>query len=83
VLLDYSVFDAIRGGFERVVFIIRKDLESDFREIVLARLEGKVKFEFPELIAQRRVDAKEYREFHHVKNAKEYRKLSSRKDSMI
>jgi NDP-sugar pyrophosphorylase family protein len=45
VLLDYSVFDALRGGFAGVVFIIRKDLESDFREIVLARLEGKVKYE--------------------------------------
>jgi dTDP-glucose pyrophosphorylase len=45
VLLDYSVFDAIRGGFEKVVFIIRKDLENDFREIVLARLEGKVKYD--------------------------------------
>ncbi|MDR1802924.1 MAG: hypothetical protein LBQ94_04900, partial [Treponema sp.] len=45
VLLDYSVFDALRGGFASVVFIIRKDLEKDFREIVLARLEGKVKYE--------------------------------------
>jgi len=45
VLLDYSVFDALRGGFEKVVFIIRKDLEEDFREIVLARLEGKVNYE--------------------------------------
>ena len=44
VLLDYSVFDALRGGFSSVVFIIRKDLEKDFREIVLARLEGKVKY---------------------------------------
>jgi hypothetical protein len=44
VLLDYSVFDALRGGFTGVVFIIRKDLEKDFREIVLARLEGKVKY---------------------------------------
>jgi NDP-sugar pyrophosphorylase family protein len=45
VLLDYSVFDALRGGFASVVFIIRNDLEKDFREIVLARLEGKVKYE--------------------------------------
>ena len=45
VLLDYSVFDALRGGFEKVVFIIRKDLENDFRETVLARLEGNVKYE--------------------------------------
>ena len=45
VLLDYSVFDALRGGFEKVVFIIRHDLEKDFRETVLARMEGKVKYE--------------------------------------
>jgi dTDP-glucose pyrophosphorylase len=45
VLLDYSVFDALRGGFEKVVFIIRHDIETDFREIVLARMEGKVKYE--------------------------------------
>ena len=45
VLLDYSVFDALRGGFEKVVFIIRKDLEKDFRETVLVRMEGKVKYE--------------------------------------
>ena len=45
VLLDYSVYDALRGGFERVVFIIRKDLEGDFRELVLSRMEGKVKYE--------------------------------------
>ena len=45
VLLDYSVFDALRGGFASVVFIIRKDLERDFREVVLARLDGKVKYE--------------------------------------
>ena len=45
VLLDYSVFDAIRGGFGKVVFIIRHDLEKDFRETVLARMEGKVTYE--------------------------------------
>jgi hypothetical protein len=45
VLLDYSVFDALRGGFEKVVFVIRHDLEKDFRETVLVRMEGKVKYE--------------------------------------
>ena len=44
VLLDYSVFDALRGGFGKVVFIIRHDLEKDFRETVLARMEGKVDY---------------------------------------
>jgi NDP-sugar pyrophosphorylase family protein len=38
VLLDYSVFDAKRAGFEKAVFIIRRDIEKDFRELVLARI---------------------------------------------
>ena len=45
VLLDYSVFDAIRGGFEKTVFIIRHDLEKDFTDLVLNRMKGKVKYE--------------------------------------
>jgi dTDP-glucose pyrophosphorylase len=45
VLLDYSVYDALQGGFEKVVFIIRRDIEKDFRELVLARMEGKVRCE--------------------------------------
>jgi choline kinase len=38
VLLDYSVFDAKRAGFGKAVFIIRHDIEEDFRELVLARI---------------------------------------------
>ena len=38
VLLDYSVFDAKRSGFVRAVFIIRKDIEADFRELVIRRI---------------------------------------------
>ena len=45
VLLDYSVFDAVKSGFEKIVFIIRHDIEKDFRELVLARMESKVKCE--------------------------------------
>ena len=44
VLLDYSVFDAMRGGFKKAVFIIRRDLEKDFRETILGRMEGKIKY---------------------------------------
>ncbi|MDR0447772.1 MAG: hypothetical protein LBH07_03800 [Treponema sp.] len=40
VLLDYSVFDAKRSGFGKAVFIIRKDIEADFREFVLSRIAG-------------------------------------------
>jgi hypothetical protein len=38
VLLDYSVFDAKRAGFGKAVFIIRHDIEADFRSIVLSRI---------------------------------------------
>ena len=45
VLLDFSVFDALRGGFKKVVFIIRRDIEDDFRDVVLSRMKGKVNYE--------------------------------------
>ncbi|MCL2763918.1 MAG: hypothetical protein FWD40_01395 [Treponema sp.] len=45
VLLDYSVFDAVKSGFEKIVFIIRSDIEKDFSELVLARMGSKVKCE--------------------------------------
>jgi hypothetical protein len=45
VLLDYSVYDAIQSGFEKVVFIIRHDIEDDFREMILARLGSRVRWE--------------------------------------
>jgi len=41
-LLDYSVHDAIRAGFTRVVFLIRRDIEKEFRNKVGARYDGKV-----------------------------------------
>jgi len=45
VLLDYSVYDAMRSGFDRVVFIIRRDIEKDFSETVLARMGSKVRWD--------------------------------------
>jgi hypothetical protein len=45
-LLDYSVFDAVRGGFNRVVFIIRRDIEGEFREKIGARYEGKIAVDY-------------------------------------
>lgn len=41
-LLDYSVFDALRAGFGRVVFVIRPDFEQAFRDRVLARFAGRI-----------------------------------------
>lgn len=41
VLMDYAVYDGLQAGFDRVVFIIRKDLEADFRAGVGRRTEAK------------------------------------------
>ena len=39
-IMDYSIYDAIQAGFGKLVFVIRKDFEQDFREKVLAKYEG-------------------------------------------
>lgn len=41
-IMDYSVYDSIKAGFGKVVFVIRKDFEQDFREKVLSKYEGVV-----------------------------------------
>ena len=41
-IMDYSIFDAIRGGFGKIVFVIRKDFEQDFRDKVLSKYEGHI-----------------------------------------
>lgn len=44
-LLDYSVFDALRAGFGRVVFVVRRDFEEAFRAKVASRYDGKAAVE--------------------------------------
>jgi len=39
IIMDYSIYDALEAGFNKVVFIIRRDLEKDFREIIGNRIE--------------------------------------------
>lgn len=41
-IMDYSIFDAIRAGFGKVVFVIRKDFEEDFRRSILSKYEGHI-----------------------------------------
>lgn len=41
-IMDYSVYDAIRAGFGKVVFVIRKDFEDDFRRKILSRYENHI-----------------------------------------
>ena len=45
-ILDYSVFDALRAGFSKVVFIIRPDFEADFRNNVSSKFEHLVDVEY-------------------------------------
>lgn len=44
-IMDYSIYDAIRAGFGKVVFVIRKDFEKDFREKILSKYEGHIPVE--------------------------------------
>ena len=39
IIMDYSIKDALEAGFDRIVFIIRKDLEKDFKEVIGNRIE--------------------------------------------
>lgn len=41
-IMDYSIYDAKRSGFGKVVFVIRKDFEADFREKILSKYEGHI-----------------------------------------
>ena len=40
--MDYSIYDAIKAGFGKIVFVIRKDFEDDFREKVLSKYAGHI-----------------------------------------
>lgn len=45
-IMDYSLFDAIRAGFTKVVFIVREEILETVKEIFLPRLKGKIEAEF-------------------------------------
>jgi dTDP-glucose pyrophosphorylase len=45
-IIDYSIFDALRAGFGKLVFIIRKDIEEAFKETLGARFEKRVAVEY-------------------------------------
>ena len=40
IIIDYSVYDAVRAGFDKVVLVIKRENEKDFREVVGRRIEG-------------------------------------------
>ena len=45
-IIDYSIYDAMRAGFGKLVFVIRKDIEQQFREIVGSRFEKRIAVEY-------------------------------------
>lgn len=45
-IIDYSIYDAIRAGFEKVTFVIRKSIEQDFREVFGEKLRGRIETDF-------------------------------------
>ncbi len=45
-IIDYSIFDAMRAGFGRLVFVIRRDIERPFRETVGRRFEDKLPVDY-------------------------------------
>lgn len=51
IIMDYSIHDALEAGFDKIVFIIRRDLEKDFKEIIGNRIEkiAEVAYAYQEL----------------------------------
>ena len=41
-IMDYSIYDAIKAGFGKLVFVIRKDFEQDFRDKILSKYENHI-----------------------------------------
>ena len=51
IIMDYSIHDALKAGFNKVIFIIRKDIEAEFREVIGDRIEkhAKVSYAFQDI----------------------------------
>lgn len=46
IIMDYSIYDAMKAGFDKVVFVIRKDLEKEFRRVIGDRIAKIIKVEY-------------------------------------
>jgi len=46
IIIDYSIYDAIRAGFKKIVFVIKKDIEDAFKEIIGGKYENRIKVEY-------------------------------------
>lgn len=45
-IIDYSIYDAIRAGYGKIVFIIRKSFEKEFKELFISKLKGLIEVEY-------------------------------------
>ena len=45
-IIDYSVYDAIRSGFQKIVYVIHKDLEEEFKEVILNNLPSNIEVDY-------------------------------------
>ena len=45
-IIDYSIYDAIRAGFDKLVFVIRHDIETDFKAIIGQKFEGRIAIDY-------------------------------------
>lgn len=45
-IIDYSIYDAIRAGFDKVVFIIRKEIEEEFKEVFVGKYGDRIEVEY-------------------------------------
>jgi dTDP-glucose pyrophosphorylase len=45
-IIDYSIYDALHAGFDKIVFVIRKSIEAEFQEIVIEKFKGKIEVDY-------------------------------------
>ncbi|MDR1792544.1 MAG: nucleotidyltransferase [Bacteroidales bacterium] len=45
-IIDYNIYDAVRYGFEKIVFVIRKDIEADFEDVIVKKYRNKLAVEY-------------------------------------
>jgi dTDP-glucose pyrophosphorylase len=46
IIMDYSIYDALQAGFGKVVFVIRRDIEAQFKELIGSRFESRIPCEY-------------------------------------
>ena len=45
-IIDYSIYDAVHAGFEKIIFVIRKDIEVDFKEVIINKYKDKIAVDY-------------------------------------